>query len=328
MLTLAILKEILPVSKSLTENKIGGYIADAEKIVAKTISQQFFDELSAYVPPALPALPDPLITKAISLLNESSAYLAFYLGFDIMNAHFSDQGIHRIENEQSGKRSLFQRQEIELKNTFKRTGFNKLDEALEFLEKNKTNFPTWTASEEYTLSRENFINSAKDFNKIFNINSSRLVFLKLRPAQTLAEDLDIEPLIGMEFFAELKAQIAADSVSAANLTFLPYLQKAVVHSSIYRGGYELLADLNEYGMFQVEQDAANGNQLTQKQLRDSIFEKIIDRSKHNARAYISACEQFLRYYILDYPTYANSSAYNADASLYTGIKGTDKIIMM
>lgn len=324
MLTIDKLKEILPVSKSFTENKISPFIKDAEKILSSTISEAFFEELSTYVPPIPDDQTDKKL-KAIAFCNESTAYISMFLGFDILNAHFSDQGIHRIENEGSGKKALFQRQEVELKNTFKRTGFQKLDEALDYLENNKADFPTWTASEEYTLSRKNFINSAKEFSKLFNINNSRLVFLKLRPAQTLVEDLDILPLIGFEYFTELKNQIEADSVSAANLIFIQRLQKAVAHGTFFRGGYELLGELNEYGMFQYEEAAVSTNQSTRLQMRDSVFDKIIERSKMNAKAYLAACEQFLRYNITDYPTYSASSAYNSEVSLYAGIKGTDKI---
>ncbi len=61
------------------------------------------------------------------------------------------------------------------------------------------------------------------------------MFLKLRTAQMLAEDMDILPIIGHDYFNELKTQIATDSLSDENKAFLPYIQKAVAYCSIVRG---------------------------------------------------------------------------------------------
>ncbi len=317
----SILELWLPVGKSLTFDKISPFVTEAENELAKVIGETFYNELEANDDT------DPIIIRLIEKLQDSISFTAYYLGFDIINASFTNQGIHRIESENDGKKALFQRQEIELKNTFKRRGQNKLDDALLYLEKNKASFATWTASPEYTLLRANFINSTDDFQKHFNINNSRLVFLKIRGYQTLVEDFDVISEIGREYFDELKTEIASDTLTAANSIFLARLQKAVAHLTIYHGGYNLMYDMNEFGLYKVEAATGNDNYMKLTQLQESMFDKIVARAKTNGDSYLKACKSFLKENIADYPTYAASDAYDADGDNYRP-SGTDKFIMI
>ena len=312
------LKELVPVSKSLSIEKVGMFIDDAEEIIENTISSAFYAELLAYT--SGDTVTDELILK----LQKSISYICLFLGFDIMNAFISNQGFARIESEKSGTKSMFQRQEENLKETFKRSGYNKLDSALTFLETNKANFETWTSSDEYTLSLRNFINSATVFNSIFGINKSRLVFIKLRPAITLAEDMEILPLIGRAFFDELKLQILDDTLTAKNQKVVDYIQKTVAYATIARGGYSLLGEINEYGVIKIESGTNTANYKTKSQIEKSAFDVIIDNAESNAKAYKSSINGLMRANIADYPTYAASSAYNEAVSLYDGIKGSAK----
>jgi len=321
--TINIIKEYLPVGDTFTYEKIKTFVSGAESELAKVIGKTFYDQLDAHVPTTPPGITDLLIDK----FQDSICYTAYYLGFDIINANFSNQGIHRIEDEAKGKRALFQRQEVELKNTFKRTGYNKLDDALAFLEENKSSFSTWTSSPEYTMNRSHFINTTSDFHSYFNINNSRLVFLKLRPYQTFAEDFDVIAAIGRDYFDELKTQIAADTLTAANITFVNRLKKAVAQLTIYHGGYSLLSDMNEFGLYTVEHASNTDNFVKQTQLKELFFDKIISAAKINGDAYLNACKKFLKENIADYPTYANSDAYDADATTDRPT-GTNKIVII
>jgi len=314
------LEKYLPVGKVLTFDKIKMFVSDAEDELQKIIGKAFYDEIEAYDSTGTP------MEKLKVKLQSSISYYAYWLGFEIMNANFSNQGIHRIENEQSGKKALFQRQEENLKTTFKRTGQNKLDKALEFLEINKATFPTWTGSSEYTLSRKNFINTTEIFNSIFFINNSRLVFLKIRPWQTPAEDFDIISLIGRAYFDELKTQIATDSLTPANALVVTRIQKAVAHLTIYHGGYNLLANMTELGVVKIEDDTVMGN--FRKQTQTEYWDKIIETAKKTGANYIKTAAAFLKENISDYPTYANSDAYDESISLYAGVDSTEKIVII
>ncbi len=319
-------KEILPVNVSFEFQKLKPFVFDAERIVIDTIGEEFYKELDAHFN-AEPFTADKPKDDIIKLLQEPITYLAFYICFNILNKVFSTQGFHRIENEESGKKSLFQRQEENLRNTFKLQGYNRLDICLDFLEKNKTDYPTWTDSEAYTLMKRNFINSTEEFSTIYNINKSRLMFLKLRNHQTIAEDFDVLPLIGRPFFDELKEQVVDDNLTPENEKFLQILKKAVAFNTIKRGGVELLAELNEYGLFQTQLQDNAANFKTKTAAEEDLYNRIIGRANAYAVTYLKSCESFLKENIDNYPTYANSSAYNDGKSAFD-IEGTDKVVVI
>ncbi len=316
-------KEILPVNVSFEFQKLKPFVFDAERIIEETIGSEFYNELDTHYNTD-PFTPDAAKDNIITLLQEPITYLAFYLGFDILNTVFSNQGFHRIENEESGKKTLFQRQEENLRQTFKSQGYNRLDICLKFLEDNKTDYPTWTASEAYTLMKSNFINSTKEYNEIYNINNSRLVFLKLRNIQKVVEDFDIIPLIGRAMFDELKQQIKADSLTPVNLKLVELIKKAVAHRTIFRGGVELLTELNEYGLYKNQIKDNIRNFKTKDIAEEEIYLKIFKKAEETGQAYLKSVESFMKTNITDYPLFENSTAFDDTRSIYN-IQGTDKI---
>ncbi len=316
-------KEILPVNVSFDFQKLKPFVIDAERIIEETIGTELYTELNTQAnlePPEADAVKDTVIR----LLQEPITYLGFYFGFDILNTVFSNQGFHRIENEESGKKALFQRQEENLKLGFKHQGYNRLDMCLKHLEKNKNDFATWTGSDSYTLLLRNFINSTDVFTRIYNIGGSRLVFQKLRNYQTIVEDFDILPLIGREFFDELKLQIKEDNLTPENSTFLELLQKVVAFRAIHRGGVELLAELNEYGIYQQKIVDNTRNFKTQNAAAQDLYETLFGQAKTYGHSYLKVCENFLKANINDYPTYEDSSAYDDSGSVFN-LEGTNKI---
>ncbi len=316
------IRKILTASKSLSFDKLEPFIEDTENDLKLVIGLAFYDELDSYTGS------DAIILEAINLLQKSIAYTAYFKGFDMLNVVFSNQGVHRIETEDGGKKALFQRQEENLKRNFKVTGYNKLDTALAYLEKNKASFPTWTASDEYTLAKRNFINSTSDFNDIYNINNSRLVFLKLRRYQNLAEDFIALPLIGRAFFDELKTQIKDDTVSSWNMSFLIFLKSAIAHGTIAHGGFNLVYELVDFGIIKIEDQQNAPNFKTQTKINEDDFKTLINRAKETADSYIKICAAYLNENINEFPTYRDSSAYDADANLYSRTNGTDNIVII
>jgi len=73
-----------------------------------------------------------LLPELLSLTQRSLIHLTYWSGFQVLNATISDGGFKRTENEKV--KSLFKYQEVELKEYFKTTGFNGLDEILFYLE--------------------------------------------------------------------------------------------------------------------------------------------------------------------------------------------------
>lgn len=328
---ISIIKEFIPVNASLEYQKLKPFATDAERIIENTIGTEFYSELDNYldlsgegdwddpVPPA-EGITAENADKIIALLQDSISYLTFDFGFDVLNTVFSNQGFHRIENEDGSKKSLFQRQEENLRQTFKQQGYNKLEYALAFLETNKDDYVTWADSDAYTMQLCNFINSATEFSKIYNINSNRLVFQKLRSIQNMVEDFDIKPLLGGSLFDEIKTQIAAGTLTNPNNILLGFIKKAVAFRCFFRGGFDLAMEISELGFFQVQYPGGNTDNIKSKTMSAEMINKLTDNAEKNGQAYMRTLESYLQNNAATYPLYTPSEARSIFA-----LSGTDKI---
>ena len=153
--TIEEIREFLPVNVSLEYARVQPIIYEVENRVINVIGIELYTELDDYLDTPAPA--NTSYDTAIKLLRSAIAWLLFDVGYDILNTQFSNQGFHRVETEQGGKKPLFQRQEIMLRKSFRETGNNRLDQVLAYLENNSVEFSVWTASSSYTAIRDNYI---------------------------------------------------------------------------------------------------------------------------------------------------------------------------
>ncbi|MCX6272209.1 MAG: hypothetical protein NTU44_13515 [Bacteroidetes bacterium] len=91
------------------------------------------------------------------------------------------------------------------------------DRLLTYLEENKEDSliqEKWTNTDVYRLTRELFINSAKEFEEVFPIEGSRRFFLKVVPFIREAEQNQVLSVLGKDLFAELKAVILSGEITS------------------------------------------------------------------------------------------------------------------
>lgn len=299
----------LAITKGYSFDKIKPFITRAEYDIKSLIGEAFYDELDSYIN-AEPFTEDKTQQAVIDRLQVIIANWAFYYGFNVLNTQFSNTGMHRIENE--NKKPLFQRQEVALKNNFKEAAEQLTDELLEFLEKNATNYSTWTNSEAYTLLKRNYINSTNKFNEIYNIGNSRSLFLKLRSMQNIIEDLQVVPVIGKDLHKAMKTAIKADNLTTEQKNLLPYIQKAVAHYTIAQGGIRIAAEISSRGFYHTELDSSGDNPTQKSKEKGDLLTRILTEARETGDAYARSLKQFLENNLSDYPLYENSEAYNPD----------------
>jgi hypothetical protein len=307
------IKEYMPASAALDFNRISPILPDAEQRVIDAIGLPLYLALDSYLS-ALPFVPNPKYNAVIKLLQSAISWIVLDIGFDILNSHLSNQGFHRIENEQ-GKKPMFQRQELEMRATFRTGGANRIDMALAYLEANASDFAIWTASDAYTAMRDNYVWTTQQFQSILNINNSRLVFLRLRQTMQLVTDLHIRPLIGSALQEEILSQIAANNLSPANAALLPYLQKALAHKTMDFGSIELMANIEETGIY-ILANASNMQNTSKKDpAREEVLASYMRRAAMNAKSYLKGLETYLLRNADTYPLYRDSEAYDRDGSM-------------
>jgi hypothetical protein len=226
----------LPASVSADYERLKPYLDVAdEKYLVKLFGNAFWDEIVAEN--NNPQENNAKLDKVIEMAKRAEIHLAYWEGFDVLNAQINDSGFHRVEDDQT--KSLFNYQERGLRNTFKNTGYNTLDVILEYLEDNidEAIFETWKNSDTCSLHRKYFINSAKEFSEIYAIGKSRLVFLNLVPYMKFVEDKEIKSIIGDGLFDKMKTLIAdgtiKDSANAAYQNLLPHIRNVVAPYTIF-----------------------------------------------------------------------------------------------
>jgi hypothetical protein len=196
-----------------------------------------------------------LCTELLALVQRGEIHLTYWSGFQVLNATISDGGFKRTENDKV--KSLFKYQEDELKQYFKTTGFNALDEVLEFLEHHKTDFAMEMGSADWLIHKGLFFRDTKTFNSIVFINGSRLTFLRLKPMIQLAEDLYIRPILGELTLQEIKTGLIAETIPEKVTKILPYIQKPLAYLAASMLMEETAADLTESGLYFESREATN-----------------------------------------------------------------------
>lgn len=289
------IKTHLAIGAGTDFNRLSPHIANAETAyIRPLLGNAMLDELQEFYD-ELPAEPYTEVQEAmITLLNKtqkSLIHLAYWMGFQVLNATISDGGFKRTES-QSNK-SLFKYQEDELKEYFKTAGFNAMDEMLEFIETNIDHFNEFKLSPNWTVLKSAFIPDTKTFNAIIFINNSRLTFLRLKSYATLVEDLDIRPVLGETIFSYLKTEMLNDTPEEKVKTILPHIRKVVAYLSAAMLIEESGADLTEKGLYFESTSATNSND---KNRQPAAIEKIAALAKRNrmlGENYLESLKSFL-----------------------------------
>lgn len=324
--TTAQIENALAITKGYSYSKLKPFLLRAEGDMQRVLGQPFWNELDTYIN-ADPFTEDTDQQAIIDKLEVIIANWAFFYGFNVLNAQFSNTGMHRVENE--NKKPLFMRQEVALQQDFKNTAEQLTDDLLEFLETNNANYPTWATSNAYTRLKQNYINDTATFNQIYEIGHSRGLFLKLRSMQNIVEDLQITPLIGKALHDAMKTAIQTATFTLEQEALLPHIQKAVAHYTIAQGGFRIASEITARGFYHTELDDNSENPTSRTKEKEGLLTKILQEARETADAYAKAVKRFLEVNIEDYPLYEDSEAYSPEIGkwqTYTSENG--KITML
>jgi hypothetical protein len=306
------IRKFIPASAATSFPNISPYIQAAEvNYIIPLLGQKLYDlVLAFYTNPASPAagqtggIPAGTTAKYTTLveyIQRSLINLTYYASFDFMNVLMNDAGFHRQESET--EKSLYKYQEESLRSGFKNNGFDGLDTMLEYIEANLTAFPLFTESPNYTERKTSLIPNTTTFNKIFNINNSRLIFLKVGRYITQVEDFDIQAALGAALYSRVKTEIAKTTPDDKITALLPYIQKTLVHLSIARAGFHLGMSVTDKGLFFESQDSTQQNSQKITPLSDQQYFALARTSENTGMAYMDLLAGFLSANLADYPEY-------------------------
>ena len=156
----------------------------------------------------------------------------------------SENGI-RISTSET-KKTAFEWQIAKLEKRYLDTANEKIEELLDLLFNNDVS--EWKTSKIFKNIRSNFVNSAYQFNKYFNIDESHRLFISLVPDIEYTERVYILSALGEVFFNELKVKILAgedilplnpDAIKTAHFELFRLIRAAVVYLTVLHATSDL-----------------------------------------------------------------------------------------
>lgn len=314
------IQEFIAVGKDNEFSRIEPHLVAAESAYIKPILGAALLESiqSAYTWLTDPTTEDPeaepinqeLLTAQLRVLKpiqKALVYLAYWSGFQTLNATISDTGFKRTES--ATVKALFKYQEDDLRNNFKKNGFNALDEVLETLEENIAQFPNFKLTRNYTIRKSYFIADTNTMNSLIDVNKSRLTYLRLIPFFNLAEDFFIRPALGATLFDKIKSEMLKDTADQDTelIKIIPYIQKTVAFFSTAILMEESGADLMEKGLYFESSSAVSPSDRNVNPASSERIALLAKRNRQFAENYMDQLKSFLIANTLTFPEFVGST---------------------
>lgn len=260
--------------------------------------------------------------KDLAILSQRAvSNIAMSLLITRISVQVGDSGILRNETEK--QKTAFQYQEVNLREDYLNTGFDALDDILEFLEAKQSAFPEWLESPAHTDYTKYFIQSANQFSECYNIRQSRLAFYAVRYIMKRIEDFMVKDILGKKLFNSLKLEIKSKSVSENNQLLLDdYIRPGVALITISKGVWERALDISEHGVTVSVKGSTDNNQLRNEAALEKQ-QKMADHLMADGNEYFSRLSKHLYDNQDDYPDYeipvTGSTLFTINNSLDKGI---------
>ena len=292
-------KKYVPVNVNTSFRTLAPYLGLAElNYIKPLLGDELFEELLKFYSDNTQKAEVKKWHQLLDYVKYSEIHLAFYLGWSVLSTSISDSG---AESKAAGDKRLFRYQEVEVVESFKNNGFNILDTALNFLYENIKEFEKFKKSNFYKENQQTLVPTTAIFNAIYNINNSRLVFLKMRQYIKIVEDIELLHHFGREFIDEL---LAAKLEDAKYCFVAEKIRYYIVYLSVAKGIGELKKLPTEKGLiFEYISDRASREGYVQNQIDVKEVETTMQFCKSTAEAYLSSAIDYLKKHKENFPTF-------------------------
>jgi hypothetical protein len=307
------IRQYLPVSSAIDFENLKPHIIQIENDFIKPLLGSRYEIVNTYYNDGQSS---DFLPELISAAQNAIIHLAYWRGFDVLNAYISDGGFKRSESDKV--KSLFKYQEDNLREYFKTIGFNALDSMLERLEKFVDHITNNGGIDEdwYIATHDDFINNAKQFSEIYEINGSRLVFLRLKKYMKQVKDLQLKPLLGNQNWEYLLAEFASPVCDFRVKQIVPYIQMPLVFLAVALLMEDSGADLTDKGLVYDGKISANGGDVAKIPAEKERVAQLIARNKKIGESYMNQLKQ----YLID-----NATTWNDYAAQASGVVNRDNM---
>lgn len=270
------LKNYVAVDVNMQHTSLEPYLQQGKSQVVRLLGKTLYNALDVYHNNS-EATEVPAYDSLIPYVQRCLANFAMYYGLSALNVSIGPNGIGVVSTDHVAPASKDRTDA--LKSDILNAAWDAMEEMLEFLEENIDDYSAWESSDAYAMQYDTIITSARKFDELLRIDRSRLKYLEWKPTMRDVELLVLAPQVGSDFLSELKTQIAAGSLTVANIAVLTHLQKALAY-------------------------------ITRSQMMDEN-KNDFERTGLN---YLTGAKKIMDDSIVEYPTYAASDAYDAVTS--------------
>ncbi|WP_266206243.1 DUF6712 family protein [Pontibacter kalidii] len=249
--------------------------------------------------------------ELLYLVQYALGNLAMVSYMDINQVLISDGGITRSD------KAAYRFQIRSLKLNLLTKGYNGLESVLEFLEEHEKaeNFTDWGINSAVVVTRQFFINSAREYSQEYDISDSRMTYLSLQSIIKKVEPFAVESVIGEALYEEIKAQIKEGNVSDENKLLLSkFIRPAVAHlvaaKAIAERSFKFSGDTISLNLEMLVDDTSEGAMAN----NDQLLLKKIEQAYTDGQTFLSKLRQYLNKNASadNYKAYFESELYTPD----------------
>ena len=286
----------------------------SKNFIPDLLGTDLYNKLIAYLAAPtdiaiVPLIRRPYFVTLNTNVNEVIIQIAMFDWLSIAGVSISETGLQRIEGEISGltRKSAYQYQEKNAKEYFRNKGFNAMDAVLDDIINNILQFPEFKTSQNYLDLTGNIVPNAFTFSNGYNINRSKLLFIKLKQFIREAELFDIVPSIGTDFYNYIKIHLTDVDIVA----ILPELRSAIACKAIARGIESTSINIAEDGARLIVRASSRDN-MEVTSLPD--LKAVSDKAHKTGDSYIGMLCRNIRANIAKYPLYVDARLQQLDIS--------------
>lgn len=191
------------------------------------------------------------------------------------------------------------------------TANRRLDRALSFLETSAADYPTYDESTEAAAARDLFFKSAAELQPFLAMECSRVVYLTLQPALREAERRYIRPVLGDDFYDEIKVLVATGSPTATQAKLIELIRWALVKWMRICAIPNLRLRFNENNLVEPDMGMDASGKNESKADAEAIRSLWVNDS-FAAREFTDELKSFLWKNATSFPTFADSALYDVE----------------
>ncbi len=243
--------------------------------------------------------------ELLSHCQRANANLAMWYDFDEINARITDSGFQRQESDTY--KTIYKYQENNLRQNFKNKGFNALDEVLSFLERNLESYPQYASSDSYSQKKDAIVKSTAEVNRVYFINSSRILFLRLQAHFSFVEENILQPALGEKLYEQLITSLGNFPTDKEELLKIEELRIKVGKVVIMQAVKRLMAEtgsMTDRGLYFTAIQANKNSDDIEQPVADERLSLQVTQAESDAQAYMT---QLMKYVRRSFPEFYNGN---------------------